>query len=144
MISLIQLKQSFNSIKYLFFIFVSVHNWFIFIELFITWTLIEESFKLQVKTYKKVDWIEKMPTDAVWVFITVPRKDYEKQLKTLKRQNFKNNLNISGKSQILYQNYRCFHHSFYFRLINDKIIITYQLINKNFSMNRRLYNIYEK
>ena len=42
-----------------------------------------------------------MPTDAVWVIITVPRKEYEKDLRKLKRQNAKNNLNISGNFSLI-------------------------------------------
>ncbi|XP_054164816.1 uncharacterized protein LOC128962466 [Oppia nitens] len=38
-----------------------------------------------------------MPVDAVWVIITVPRKEYEKNLKKIKLQNSKN-LNISDDS----------------------------------------------
>ena len=39
-----------------------------------------------------------MPTDAVWVIITIPRKEYERDSRKLKQKNVKNNLNISGTS----------------------------------------------
>lgn len=43
-----------------------------------------------------------MPTDAVWVIVTIPKKDYENELKAIKKANLKNN-NIYGSGNIKWQ-----------------------------------------
>ncbi|CAG2162246.1 unnamed protein product [Oppiella nova] len=42
-----------------------------------------------------------MPTDAVWVIITIPRKDYERELKKINIQNSKNNNNLNISNDLI-------------------------------------------
>jgi hypothetical protein len=39
-----------------------------------------------------------MPTEAVWIMVTVPKKEYEKEIKQFRRKNV---LNISGIKLLL-------------------------------------------
>jgi hypothetical protein len=40
-----------------------------------------------------------MPTEAVWIMVTVPKKEHEKEIKQLRRKNMLNN--ISGIKLLL-------------------------------------------
>lgn len=42
-----------------------------------------------------------MPTEAVWIMITVPKKEHEKEMKQIRRQNLMNNLDITGMNLLL-------------------------------------------
>jgi len=37
-----------------------------------------------------------MPTEAVWIMVTIPKKEHEKEMKQLRKQNLINNMNIAG------------------------------------------------